>query len=893
MRQFTLFIVAFLGLLGSAFATHNRAGEISYRKVVPDDPNDFKYEITVVTCTKASSQADRPFLNVRFGDEPLGAPVDSIARVDADPPVGNIPPDDARINRYTVIHTYPGPGSYVISMEDPNRNGGVINMDESISQVFYIESLLIISAFGGHNNSVKLLYPAKDEACINAFWEHNPGAYDVDGDSLSYSLVACRGLEGNVILSWELPNMIDETVNVDDSFTINPLTGTIAWVDPVIAGEYNIAIKISEFRNGILVGYVIRDMQVSVRNCANEPPIVSIVEDTCVVAGGDPLVFTVSAYDLSSQVDLQAVGAPMTELTNLATFTTINEVDTVIGTFTWSPQCEEVRPGSYQMLFVGEDRGSFNTDLVDIMEVNITVVAPPVENFTVETNGLSFDLNWDTHLCDETIAYKVYKRNGEFGFIPGPCETGVPAYTGYELLTTVIAPDITYNDAEDIDFGTESCYMIVACLANGSESIASNEICNSIDLIIPVITKVSVGITDITNGKDTINWAPPVTEDTLLLTTPFLYRLYHGAGFNEAENLIFESATSQFISDLPRQFIHNGINTVDTPNSYRVELVDADGAILSSKPSSSLFISIAPDDNQLTISWESNTSWENTDFDIFKLNDLSGTFEYLASTQEAFYTDIGLVNNVDYCYYVRALGTFNSSLDVLPDPTINLSQELCAFPVDLTAPCAPTLVGIADCETATVSLSWNNPNESCTDDVTEYRIYYKPFLDSEYELLETISNPEETNYEYINEANITGCFYVTALDSILPGLGGIPNQNESVASLEICSENCPEYMLPNVFSPQGDGFNDLFRPFPYKFVDSIDLTIFNRWGAPVFKTIDPDINWNGTNKDSGEISSDGVYFYEITIYTSKLTGVIEEKRSGNIVLLDGEKQPTN
>jgi gliding motility-associated-like protein len=267
-------------------------------------------------------------------------------------------------------------------------------------------------------------------------------------------------------------------------------------------------------------------------------------------------------------------------------------------------------------------------------------------------------------------------------------------------------------------------------------------------------------------------------------------------------------------------------------------------------------------------------------------------FDFLDVTAESFYTDTGLVNNEDYCYYVKALGTFNSELDVLPSPTINFSQEVCGAPVDLTSPCSPDLSGEADCENGTVNLIWNNPNESCSDDVTSYNIYYKPYLDAEYDLLETISSADQTTFVYVNENNITGCFYVSALDSILPGLGGIPNQNESIASLEICSENCPEYSLPNVFSPQGDSYNDLFQPFPYAYVDSIDMTIFNRWGTKVFKTTDPDIKWAGLNINTNEISSDGVYFYEVTIYTSMLSGVMEEKRSGTINLFDGEKQPT-
>ncbi|MEZ7941720.1 MAG: gliding motility-associated C-terminal domain-containing protein, partial [Flavobacteriales bacterium] len=714
--------------------------------------------------------------------------------------------------------------------------------------------------------------------------------FDIDGDSLVYSLVPCRGFQGEVINSWDSPNLIEESNGVEDQFVINSETGTVTWNSPVVAGEYNIAIKIDEYRAGFLVGYVIRDMQIEVQTCANqEPPVLTLFTDTCIVIG-ETLTLEVIGTDDASSVELSATGAPLTEVTNQASFFGFFG-NPALGTFNWTPDCEEVRPAAYQVLFIGKDTGG-EPELVDISEVSITVIAPEVENLTVDPNGLSFDLEWEAHFCAEVIAYKIYRRTGFFGYEPLHCETGVPEYTGYDLIATIAANQTVYNDSQEIGFGIESCYMIVAYFANGSESIASDEVCNSIDLLTPVITKASVGVTNLNSGVDTLNWAPPVSGDTLLLSSPFKYNVYHDIGNTSAETLILETPTSEFISLLPRTFIHENINTQEDQHAYRVEIEDALGNRLSSRVSSSLFLTITPNDNELSLTWQSNTSWQNTSFEVFKLNEETNVFDFLDVTAESFYTDTGLVNNVDYCYYVKALGTFNSELDVLPSPTINFSQEVCGAPVDLTSPCSPDLSGEADCENGTVNLIWNNPNESCSDDVTSYNIYYKPYLDAEYDLLETISSADQTTFVYVNENNITGCFYVSALDSILPGLDGIPNQNESIASLEICSENCPEYSLPNVFSPQGDSYNDLFQPFPYAYVDSIDMTIFNRWGTKVFKTTDPDIKWAGLNINTNEISSDGVYFYEVTIYTSMLSGVMEEKRSGTINLFDGEKQPT-
>lgn len=69
------------------------------------------------------------------------------------------------------------------------------------------------------------------------------------------------------------------------------------------------------------------------------------------------------------------------------------------------------------------------------------------------------------------------------------------------------------------------------------------------------------------------------------------------------------------------------------------------------------------------------------------------------------------------------------------------------------------------------------------------------------------------------------------------------------------------FSIPNVFTPNGDGVNDIF------FITSAGLTDFNmvivnRWGEKVFETSDPNEGWNGTT--NGKKCSDGVYFITMT-----------------------------
>jgi len=81
----------------SLFATHNRAGEITYRQV-----SEFTYEITILTYTYSLSLADRDNLEVDWGDGTT-----SIApRIEE-----VILPDDYQRNKYVTEHTFPGPHS--------------------------------------------------------------------------------------------------------------------------------------------------------------------------------------------------------------------------------------------------------------------------------------------------------------------------------------------------------------------------------------------------------------------------------------------------------------------------------------------------------------------------------------------------------------------------------------------------------------------------------------------------------------------------------------------------------------------------------------------------------------------------------------------------------------
>ena len=857
-----LFSLLLLMMATFASATHNRAGEIIACRI----GNSNVYRITIITHTKLSAPADRPELPINWGDSPIW---DTIQRTS----IQDFPdPDqDLRRSEYVAEHTYAGPGTYILQMDDQNRNGGVENIPNSIAQSFSVKTELVISPITGGNCSVRFEQSPIQDACIGQPWIHNPVAYDPDGDSLTFTPIVCLGINGEPIggYSFPVPN-----------YSIDPASGTITWNAPQFAGEYNIAFIVREYRrlpNGgwIEVGYVIRDMQITVVPCSNVVPSVSAVRDTCVEAGTF-LSFNVQATDPNAgqNVALTGLGQPFVVSSSPASFVEPTPANSVNGIFNWATECSHVRLQPYQVVFTATDNG-IPVNLVALETMNITVVAPAPLNPQAIPSGSSIQLGWDQSLCSNAIGYRVYRRNGLFGFDPDNCETGVPAYTGYSLIATLDGlGNTSYIDNSGLVIGSQYCYMVVAIFPDGAQSYASVEFCAILDRQVPVITKVSVGVTDLALGVDTVQWANALDLDTIARPGPYFFNLYRGDGASGANELIWTSTTSPFLQNSDTVLVVNDLNTQDQANVYRVELVGDSGSdvIGSSNEASSVFITTSPGDEMVTVAWSFNTPWINTSFDVYRQN--GSVWDLVGTSTTMNYTDTGIVNGQEYCYYVVSSGAYGDT--TITSPLLNWSQITCATPVDLTPPCAPTVELDNDCETPLNTLTWNNPNNSCADDTYQYHVYFADSSSGDFNLIATITGAENTSFTHVNGSSVAGCYQVTALDSL---------GNESAFITPVCGDNCPLYTLPNVFSPNGDRQNDLFGPFPYRGVKSIDLEVYNRWGKVVFKTTDPDINWKGTYMDSSDQLADGVYYYLCTVTYIRLAGNVMDQLNGHVQIL--------
>lgn len=861
-----------------SFATHNRAGEITIRQT-----GDLTIEVTVTTYTKTSStQADRDSVKVFWGD----GSSEYVFRINGEgTPLSN----NRKLNYYVASHTYPGRATYNISMMDPNRNGGILNVNPPNSEgvPFYIEATytFLNPQFQGYNNTATLLQPPIDFACVGKRYIHNPNAYDVDGDSLAFQFIVPLQDSGVNVPNFIFPSQIEP--GPDNVMTLDPVTGDLIWNAPQIAGEYNIAFLVKEYRGGVLISSFIRDMQILVLVCENSPPDIVAQEDICLEAGQTLILdINISDPDAGQLVQVSASGGPFEIEGNMA------QLDDGPGGFqeqpfqaklSWTPQCEQIRDQPYTVIIKAVDNFYDTTGLVDLHTIRIRVIGPPPKGLALDNTADAFQLTWDLpYQCDEALddyfrGFSIWKRNGSNQFEPDTCETGLDG-RGYTKIVANYKGTKNgryfFEDA-DIEEDGSYCYRILAEFAQTTpsgqpylrvESKPSEEVCLRAKADLPLIVNASVEATDMSNGQVLVKWLPPDPNavDTLLHGGPYRYQLQrmNGTDFQDVSGASFSSPT--FIGLKDTMFTESGLDTKSLPHNYRVEFYTGSStqAYGASQEASTVFLTVLPSDHACLLSWAYNVPWDNYAFEIWR-SDQGAPFQLVGTTAEDNFKDQdGIENGLDYCYKVIALGDYG--LDMVPAPLRNSSQEACVVPLDNVAPCSPIAQVTNICDEASPGtpadafvnyVSWSQP---CGDvDVAFYIIYYSPEPGTPSFEVGRVDAPGNT-FEHKPGEKIAGCYSIVAVDF---------NNNQSLPSQEYCVENCPVYELPNAFTPNGDGQNDVFRPYSARFIETIRFQVYNRWGQVVFSTSDPQINWNGNN-NSGKAMSDGVYFYTCEAYES-------------------------
>ena len=889
-RVFYIFIFLLICTVGHA--THNRAGQILYRHI-----SGYTYEFTIIvfyyTPSLATAQRLRDGLAVTWGDN-------QTSQIQCIRQEVEVLPDDYTKAVFREKHTFPGNGTYTIIMEDRNRNDGVLNIPNSVDVYFCLKTVFRIDPNTGHNSTPELLTYPIDKAAIGRRFVHNPSAFDSDGDSLSYELAICLRDRGIEIEEYSFP----EASGGPDSLYVHPVTGDFVWDAPVKKGFYNVAMRINEWRDHKPIGSITRDMQIEVVDTDNRPPEFPALRDTCVVAGAIisiPIHVTDPDNDL---IKLTATGGAFQVPVSPAENLKIDEESPgyTNATFTWQTDVSHVRKQPYTVVLKAEDQ---NTDvkLVAFANFNITVIAPEVENLTAEANKKEIQLEWNPSVCDHASGYEIYRRVGSNDPVDlNSCETGIPSRFGYEMIDTVKGVYRTAyydsNKGRGLSPGIEYCYRVVAIFSDGAKSLPSGEACASLLAGTPPMIRAHVETVDM-QGEIHVAWLEkPVKEviEKYMMnnpgkTGPFEYRLFHTLNIN-AGNWT-QLGTPKTLGDTV--YIHENIDTKTVyPYYYKVELWDkGDETIVDEdfEIASTLYPILEPSDKAVIISFGRLTPWVNAEFDIYRCvktgSDVCIATELVGRTNQETYKDVGLKNAQEYCYRIESKGY--RIIDGIEYRNTNWSHVASVAPYDNVPPCAPELTAESICEESRNLLEWKHVitcAHSTEDDMEKFHVYFTPDPQKyDFTMIDMVNRDDARywlggeKYSYSHNDVMVGCYYVTAADTA---------GNESTGSNIICLDECGDYDLPNVFTPNGDNINDVFKSYNPGGVTKVNMKIYNRAGKLVFKTEDPDINWDGRDIDSKRFVSTGVYFYVCEVYEERLTGPKIISLSGFIHVFYGE-----
>ncbi len=286
-----------------------------------------------------------------------------------------------RVYFYTATVTIPpNCGNVTVSINECCRNTAN-NLASSQSYDLFTLATLNTDIPGCNDAPVFTTLPVP-YYCVNQTYTYSHGALDLNGDSLVYTLVQPLGtLTSTVPYSGQFnPN----NPFPNSLFTFDVTTGTMNF-RPTAVGNYVVAVRVDEYRNGVFVGNTIRDIQFVVINCNNAPPAVqsgltnqnvtgaSVTSASSIsICPGVPVSFTITASDPDAQA-LQVTSNIAASIPG-ATLTTspINgRQDSVQITFNWLPS--------------GNDTGT------RYLTLNISDKACPIEGIQIVTYEITLN----------------------------------------------------------------------------------------------------------------------------------------------------------------------------------------------------------------------------------------------------------------------------------------------------------------------------------------------------------------------------------------------------------------------------------------------------------------------------------------------------------------------
>jgi len=365
MKKLLLFIFSIF-LAVPSFSTHLMGGQITARPV--------SGRTYAVTMTLYRDVLGIPMYVPDFINYESRAPLSPWTLNNNVPAIGTSFINGTEEYVYEDTVTFPMDGSYTIWFSNCCRNSAILNgpADES----FYLKTIVEVDSLGP-NTTPEFLNKPITLAGVNNLWTYNPLPYDADGDSLAWHLVV------PLLDEFTLNTYVAPSADPTQPFTLDSLTGQITWI-PNLLGNFVASFLVEEFRGGVKLGEIRRDMQIIVIPATGSRPAFTNT-GWPVNPQGDyqfeltdnniPFLLPVAATDADmSYIDLNAVGEPFLLAANPAHFTSLMyTTGNAWAYFDWTPTSSQVRHNPYVIVVrCNESNGPWvmSQDVTILLRVN-------------------------------------------------------------------------------------------------------------------------------------------------------------------------------------------------------------------------------------------------------------------------------------------------------------------------------------------------------------------------------------------------------------------------------------------------------------------------------------------------------------------------------------------
>ena len=177
------------------------------------------------------------------------------------------------------------------TMDNGSRNAAITNLVNPGGTDINIEATLTTPADGSCNNNPQFAQYPVNIFCLGQNANFSQGAIDLDGDSLTYTLINPRNAGGVPIpfvagCTPSNPLGVGSGTGFASSFTFDSTTGNVNFT-PTASGDYVLTVQVNAYHNGVLVGSTMRDIQFTVVICnnTNNPPVLTQLFTTADVSG--------------------------------------------------------------------------------------------------------------------------------------------------------------------------------------------------------------------------------------------------------------------------------------------------------------------------------------------------------------------------------------------------------------------------------------------------------------------------------------------------------------------------------------------------------------------------------------------------------------------------------